>query len=47
MLKKARVIFTPGKSLRNTVGTLNLAAKQDEPAAETGGDGEEERPGEL
>ena len=48
MLKKARVLFTPGKSLRNTVGTLSLAAKQDEAAPETGGGGgEDDRPGEL
>ena len=47
MLKKARVLFTPGKSLRKTVGTLSLAAKQDEAAPETGGGGEDDRPGEL
>lgn len=50
MLRKAKVIFTPGKNLKKTVKTTKFAAYvPDSSDVTTGGNGggEEERPGEL
>ena len=49
MLRKAKVIFTPGKKLRKTVRTTRFAAyipDSSDMAAGEGG-GEDDRPGEL
>lgn len=51
MLRKAKVIFTPGKNLRKTVRTTRFAAyipdSSDMAAGEGGGGDEDDRPGEL
>ena len=46
-LKGARIIFTPGEALRNTVVTTSFSAYTPETVAPEEGGGEDDRPGEL